>query len=113
MHVLDCEQAGFEWIDCCDAETSTVSLMRKGRDAEDALVVVCNFTPIPRHNYRVGVPRGGLWEEVLNSDAPLYGGSGQGNFGGVTAAPLPCHGRDYLLTITVPPLGMVVFKREA
>jgi 1,4-alpha-glucan branching enzyme len=112
MHVLDCDQAGFEWIDCCDSENSTVSLMRKSRDAADALVVVCNFTPVPRHNYRVGVPGGGLWEEVLNSDAPLYGGSGQGNFGGVTAAPLPCHGRDYLLNVTVPPLGMVVFKRR-
>ena len=67
---------------------------------------------MPRHNYRVGVPQGGRWEEVLNSDAPLYGGSGQGNFGGVKAAPVPCHGRDYMLTVTVPPLGMVVFKRE-
>jgi 1,4-alpha-glucan branching enzyme len=112
MHQLDCEQAGFEWIDCCDTEASVASLMRKGRAAEDALVVVCNFTPVPRHNYRVGVPRGGQWDEVLNSDAPLYGGSGQGNFGGVTAAPVPCHGRDYLLNITVPPLGMVVFKRK-
>ncbi len=112
MHQLDCNQAGFEWIDCCDTEASVASLMRKGRSAEDALVVVCNFTPVPRHNYRVGVPRGGQWDEVLNSDAPIYGGSGQGNLGGVPAAPLPCHGRDYLLNITVPPLGMVVFKRK-
>jgi 1,4-alpha-glucan branching enzyme len=71
---------------------------------------VCNFTPVPRHNYHVGVPRGGRWDEVLNSDAELYGGSGQGNFGGTEAAPLPCHGRDHLLNITLPPLAVVAFK---
>jgi 1,4-alpha-glucan branching enzyme len=112
MHVFDCNPAGFEWIDCCDAETSVLSLLRKGRTPADTVAVVCNFTPMPRHNYQIGVPRGGHWEEVLNSDAPLYGGSGQGNLGGVTAAPVPHHGREYTLTITVPPLGMVVFKNR-
>ena len=73
----------------------------------------CNFTPVPRHNYRIGVPRGGYWEEMLNSDAPLYGGSGQGNLGGVTAAPVAWHGQAYSLNITLPPLGMVVFKSPA
>jgi 1,4-alpha-glucan branching enzyme len=67
---------------------------------------------VPRHNYQIGVPQGGFWQEVLNSDAPLYGGSGQGNFGGTAAVPVPCHGRDYMLTITVPPLGLVAFKRK-
>jgi 1,4-alpha-glucan branching enzyme len=67
---------------------------------------------VPRHNYHVGAPQGGRWDEVLNSDAPLYGGSGQGNFGGANAAPVSCHGRDYMLTVTVPPLGMVVFKKR-
>jgi 1,4-alpha-glucan branching enzyme len=112
LHQLDCDPAGFEWIDCADAEGGVTSLLRKGRSAEDRLVIVCNFTPVPRHNYRVGVPQGGRWDEVLNSDAPLYGGSGQGNLGGVDTAPVSCHGRPYLLTITVPPLGMVVFKRR-
>jgi len=112
MHVLDCDPAGFEWIDCCDAETSVVSLLRKSRAADDTIAIVCNYTPVPRHNYQIGVPQGGHWQEVLNSDAPLYGGSGQGNFGGVDAAPVPCHGRDYMLTITVPPLGMVAFKHR-
>jgi 1,4-alpha-glucan branching enzyme len=112
MHQLDSDPAGFEWIDCNDAEGSVISLLRKGRGPEERLVVVCNYTPVPRHNYRVGVPQGGRWDEVLNSDAPLYGGSGQGNFGGVDTSPVPCHGRPYLLTITVPPLGMVVFKRR-
>jgi 1,4-alpha-glucan branching enzyme len=112
MHVFDCDPTGFEWVDCNDADTSVISLLRKGRSPEDALLVVCSFTPVPRHNYQVGVPEGGHWAELLNSDAPLYGGSGQGNFGGVDAAPVSCHGRPYMLTITVPPLGMVVFKRK-
>jgi 1,4-alpha-glucan branching enzyme len=112
FHELDCEPGGFEWIDCNDSEQSVISLMRKGRSPTDRMVVVCNFTPVPRHNYRVGAPQGGRWDEVLNSDAPLYGGSGQGNLGGVNAAPVSCHGRDYMLTVTVPPLGMVVFKKQ-
>jgi 1,4-alpha-glucan branching enzyme len=112
MHALDCDAAGFEWIDCCDAETSVLSLLRKSRSPNDTLAIVCNFTPVPRHNYQIGVPQGGFWQEVLNSDAPLYGGSGQGNLGGVTAVPVPCHGREYMLTLTVPPLGLVAFKRK-
>jgi 1,4-alpha-glucan branching enzyme len=67
---------------------------------------------VPRYNYQIGVPLGGHWAEVLNSDAPLYGGSGQGNFGGIHTAPVPCHGREYMLTLTVPPLGMVAFKHR-
>jgi 1,4-alpha-glucan branching enzyme len=112
LHELDADPAGFEWIDANDSEQSVVSFLRKGRRREDDLVVVLNFTPIPRHNYKVGVPDRGLWEEILNSDAPLYGGSGQGNLGGANTAPLPAHGRPYLLNVTVPPLGMVVFKRK-
>ncbi|HEY7157434.1 MAG TPA: 1,4-alpha-glucan branching protein GlgB [Gemmataceae bacterium] len=113
MYVFDGDPAGFEWIDCCDAETSVTSLLRKGRAEDDAIALVCNFTPVPRQNYQIGVPKGGFWREVLNSDVALYGGSGQGNFGGVSAAPVSCHGRDYMLTITVPPLGMVAFKKES
>jgi 1,4-alpha-glucan branching enzyme len=112
MHLLDCDQAGFEWVDCNDSDASTISLLRKTRAPEDTLLFVCNFTPVPRTDYRVGVPAGGHWDELLNSDAAIYGGSGLGNFGGVDAAPVPWHGRDHLLTITVPPLGMVVFKRR-
>jgi 1,4-alpha-glucan branching enzyme len=112
FHELDCEPGGFEWIDCNDSEQSVISLMRKGKSPAERMIVVCNFTPVPRHNYRVGAPQGGRWDEVLNSDAPLYGGSGQGNFGGANAAPVSCHGRDYMLTVTVPPLGMVVFKKR-
>jgi 1,4-alpha-glucan branching enzyme len=111
LHNLDCDAGGFEWIDANDYEASVVSFLRKGVSPEDQIVVVCNFTPITRHNYRVGVPAGGHWQEILNSDAELYGGSGQGNFGGVMAAPFPCHGRPYLINVTVPPLGMVMFQR--
>jgi 1,4-alpha-glucan branching enzyme len=113
MHQLDSDPAGFEWVDCCDSESSVISLLRKTRSPEDTLLIVCNFTPMTRTNYRVGAPFGGRWDEVLNSDAPLYAGSGQGNFGGTDAAPVPWHGKDYLLNITVPPLGMVVFKHRA
>ncbi len=112
LHQLDTDPAGFEWIDCCDWEGSTISLLRKAKDAEDCIVFACNFTPVPRQNYRMGVPQGGYWEEILNSDALMYGGSGQGNFGGVEAAPVSCHGRPYMLTITLPPLAIVAFKRR-
>ncbi len=112
LHQLDCDPAGFEWVDCCDADQSVTSYLRKGKSPDDVLLVIANFTPVPRYNYRVGVSQGGKWEEVLNSDAPLYGGSGQGNLGGVNTAPVTWHGRDYLLNLTLPPLGMVVFKYQ-
>jgi 1,4-alpha-glucan branching enzyme len=110
LHALDCDAAGFEWVDCDNAEESAVGFLRKGEVADDLLLVACNFTPVPRHNYRVGVPRGGRWDEVLNSDAPLYGGSGQGNLGGVVAEPVAWHGRPHSLSVTLPPLAILVFK---
>jgi len=111
LHELDCEAAGFEWIDCNDSESSVVTFLRRGANPEDAVLFACNFTPVPRHNYLVGAPAGGAWREVLNSDAPLYGGSGQGNMGGVQAAPVGAHGRPYALNLTLPPFGIVAFKR--
>jgi 1,4-alpha-glucan branching enzyme len=111
LHELDFDPAGFEWIDCNDSDQSTVSLMRKGRAANDVVIAACNFTPLPRHNYRVGVPNGGIWEEILNSDARDYGGSGQGNMGGVEAVPISFHNRPYSLNLVLPPLGAVFFKR--
>ena len=107
LYELDFEQAGFEWIDCNDVEHSVVSLMRKGRSPDDLLVAVCNFTPTTHSNYRIGVPQPGFWRELLNSDAGEYGGSSQGNLGGVEAAPIPLHSRPYSLTITLPPLAIV------
>jgi 1,4-alpha-glucan branching enzyme len=112
LHQYDCDSSGFEWVDCCDWQTSVVSLIRKGRKPEDVILAIFNFTPVPRHDYRVGVPRGGRWDEVLNSDAPIYGGSGQGNYGGVEAEAEPHHGREHSLNLTVPPLGVVMFKPQ-
>ena len=112
LHELDFEPAGFQWIDCNDSEQSTISLLRKGRSADDAVIVACNFTPVPRHNYRVGAPKAGFWKELLNSDAPLYGGGGQGNIGGVEASPVPFHGHPYSLNLVLPPLGLLFLKQE-
>jgi 1,4-alpha-glucan branching enzyme len=110
LHRLDCEAAGFEWIDCNDNARSTIAFLRRGGPGVAPLMFACNFTPLPQSNYRIGVPMGGHWREILNSDATLYGGSGLGNYGGVDAAPLPFHGRPQSLTITLPPLGIVGFQ---
>jgi len=112
LYESDFEQHGFEWIDCCDTEQSVVSLLRRGRSEDDIIVAVFNFTPEPRYNYQIGVPAKGYWREVLNSDSPSYWGSGQGNMGGVESAPIPLHGRRHSLTLTLPPLGALFFKRE-
>ncbi|MEW6166148.1 MAG: 1,4-alpha-glucan branching protein GlgB [Pseudomonadota bacterium] len=112
LHRRDFSSDGFEWIDVHDSERSVLSFLRKADEPKDTIVAVCNFTPVPRHNYRIGVPAGGYWREILNSDAPLYGGSGQGNLGGVDAAPVSMHGRYHSLTLTLPPLAIVCFKPE-
>ncbi len=110
LHELDCEADGFSWIDCNDEKQSTLSYLRRGRSSSEALLVACNFTPVPRHNHRIGVPFGGEWKEVLNSDAPLYGGSGQGSLGGVRSTPVSSHGHSNSIVITLPPLAVSVFK---
>jgi 1,4-alpha-glucan branching enzyme len=112
LHEAEFLPEGFEWIDCGDTDQSIVSLIRKGRSTPGIVVAVFNFTPVPRHGYLVGVPRGGLWKEVLNSDAIEYGGSGQGNFGGVEAASQPRHGRPCSLRLALPPLAGVFFKSD-
>jgi 1,4-alpha-glucan branching enzyme len=110
LYSKDCSPEGFEWIDCNDAEGSTTSFLRRGGADDATIVVACNYTPVPRHDYRLGVPHGGYWQEILNGDAPLYGGSGQGNSGGVDAVAVPVHGRPWSLRITLPPLAIVVFR---
>jgi 1,4-alpha-glucan branching enzyme len=112
LHQLDFDPAGFEWIDCNDSLHSVLSLIRKGRSEADNLIILCNFTPVPRYNYRVGVPRPGYWQEILNSDAKEYGGSGHGNMGGIETSPIPYHGRPCSLNLTLPPLGAIFLKRE-
>jgi 1,4-alpha-glucan branching enzyme len=111
LHELDFSPDGFEWIDCCDSENSVVSLMRKAKDGR-TVIVALNYTPLPRYNYAIGVPHGGHWREMLNSDAEIYGGSGQGNMGGVDAAPIPLHGRKWSVNLTLPPLGAVFLVNE-
>jgi len=110
LYELDFSINGFEWIDFYDWEDSVISFIRKGKHTHEMILVVCNFNPIPRYNYRVGVPRGGFWKEVLNSDSELYGGSNMGNSGGVEAAWVPSHGRSHSISFTLPPLGVLFFK---
>jgi len=110
LYELDCEPAGFAWIDCNDNEQSTLCYLRRAASTRELIVVACNFTPVPRAGFRIGVPHAGRWRELLNSDAPLYGGSGQGNLGGVDAEPRAWHGHAHSIAITLPPLAVVVFK---
>jgi len=113
LHQLDSEAAGFEWIDANDSEQSVLTFLRKGAAGADPILVACNLTPVVRLDYRVGVPHAGRWQEVLNSDAREYGGSGQGNMGGLIAEPIPAHGRPASLNLRLPPLGVVFFKGSA
>jgi len=106
----DFSPEGFEWIDCGDIDHSIVSFLRKGKDWHDALLFVCNFTPQVHENYSIGVPFDTFYEEVLNSDSELYGGSNIGNYGGIYAEQKGCHGRPYSVSISVPPLAIVVLR---
>jgi len=112
LHESDSDGGGFEWIDANDSQNSVVSFIRKARSNDDVILVLCNFTPLPRPNYLVGVPRGGLWHEVLNADAALYGGSGWGNLGGLEALPISMHARPRALNVTLPPLSCLFFKSQ-
>ena len=96
---------GFEWVDANDDDNSVYTFLRKGETPEEVVLVVFNCTPVPRHDYRVGVPFGGLWREILNTDAGAFGGSGMGNLGAVTAEEIPCHARPASLRLTLPPLA--------
>jgi 1,4-alpha-glucan branching enzyme len=110
LHRRDFDPGGFDWIDCTDVENSAVSFLRRGEEGDPLVLAVFNFTPVPRHNYQIGVPLGGEWREVANSDAGLYGGSGQGNLGGVQASPVNHHGHAWTLNLVLPPLGAVFFR---
>ncbi len=110
MHEVDFNNRGFEWIDFSDYERSIVSFIRKAKDPHDFLVFVFNFTPVPRYNYRVGVPKWGLYREIFNSDSELYWGSNMGNLGGRHTEPIPWHGRPCSLSLNLPPLGALVLK---
>jgi 1,4-alpha-glucan branching enzyme len=110
LYEVDDTYSGFEWIDLQDADSSVLSFVRFAQDREDFIVFVCNFTPVPRHGYRVGVPKAGLYREILNTDAEMFGGSNLGNGGAVLADAIKFHGRPASLRVTLPPLAVVAFK---
>jgi 1,4-alpha-glucan branching enzyme len=112
MHAGDCSPDGFRWIDGSDADGSVLCFLRRGPNPADDVLVVCNFTPVARTDYRVGVPHSGRWHELLNSDATPYGGSGQGNGGGPAAVPIPWHGCAHSVSLTLPPLGILFLQRQ-
>jgi 1,4-alpha-glucan branching enzyme len=112
LHQCDFNPDGFRWIDCDDNENSVLSLVRFAKDRRDFVVMVFNFTPVPRGDYRIGVPEPGWYDELLNSDAALYGGSNCGNGGGVHSEPIADHGFDQSLRLLVPPLGCLLLKRR-
>jgi 1,4-alpha-glucan branching enzyme len=113
LHAHDSEPRGFAWVDCQDAGQSVFAWLRFGNDPHDCVLAVANFTPVPRHGYRLGVPRGGRWDEVLNTDAGHYGGAGMGNFGGVEAESTGSHGRSHSLVLTLPPLAVLLLRPAA
>jgi 1,4-alpha-glucan branching enzyme len=112
LYELDFDAAGFEWVDFHDAQNSIISFVRKPKAEGRTVLVVCNFTPLPRLNYRVGVPRSGYWREALNSDGTCYGGSGVGNSGGVHSEAHEAHGRPCSLCLNLPPLGVLMLESE-
>ncbi len=108
----DFDPVGFEWIDANDADNSIVSFIRYSRERHESLIFVCNFTPVPRQQYRIGVPHAGFYVEIMNTDSALYGGSNMGNLGGVNSEPMPMHGRPHSVSLTLPPLAAVVLRAE-
>jgi len=112
LYEVDFHYSGFEWIDFHDANNSVIAFLRRGADPADVVLFCCNFTPVSRENYRFGVPEEGLYEEILNSDSELFGGSNMGNSGMVSTQAHPIHGRSYSLSVMLPPLGIVAFRKR-
>jgi 1,4-alpha-glucan branching enzyme len=112
LHEVDFHYSGFDWIDFQDAASSIISFDRKSADGRDTVTTVFNFTPVPRIGYRVGVREPGMYAEIFNSDAARYGGSNMGNYGEVTSDAISSHGRDHSLSVTLPPLGALYFRKK-
>jgi 1,4-alpha-glucan branching enzyme len=110
LHELDFDGRGFEWIDCHNWQDSVLAFVRRANDPADFVVACLNFTPVPRHGYRLGVPQGGAYDEVFNSDSAFYGGGNVGNASPLHAAAQPHHDRSHSVTLTLPPLGAVILK---
>ena len=111
LYQCDFTPEGWRWIDADDSDDSVLTYMRFCKNSEDPVVIACNFTPVPRRGYRVGVPQEGHWRELLNSNAAIYGGTDEGNLGGRYTETIACHGFKNSLLLDLPPLAMVVFKR--
>ncbi len=112
LHEADFDWSGFEWIDFSDTDNSVIVYLRKTPASDASVVCVCNLTPVPRHGYRIGVPKAGQYRELINTDAFVYGGSNVGNFGGVHSTPIPLHNLPHSLTLTLPPLAVLLLKCE-
>lgn len=112
LYEVDFQYTGFEWVDFRDSESSVIAFMRYANKGEDPLMFCCNFTPVPREHYRLGVAEGGLYDEILNTDSELFGGSNMGNGGVVVSKPVASHGRPHSISITLPPLAVVVFRKR-
>jgi len=110
LHEKDFDKDGFEWGDFHDADNSIISYLRRAETSEEVILAVCNFTPVPREDYLLGVPHGGTWYELINSDGEFYGGTSVGNQGQAKAEAIPTQGRPYRLSLTLPPLGILLFK---
>jgi len=110
LHALDADERGFHWIIGDDRDNSVFAFLRTGRDADPPVLVICNFTPVPRHGYRLGAPRQGPWREILNTDAPDYAGSGVANAAAIEASSPPSHGQPFSLELTLPPLATIVLR---
>ena len=110
LHSSDCSQQGFDWIDCADAQHSVIAFQRRSSVNDEHMVIVCNFTPVVRDGYRIGVPRSGTWTELLNSDASDYAGSGVGHDGAVRTTGVPNHGQPDSIDLRLPPLSVLAFK---
>ncbi|MCL4401160.1 MAG: 1,4-alpha-glucan branching protein GlgB [Acidobacteria bacterium] len=111
LYQVDFHHTGFEWVDFHDVENSIISFIRRGKDPADFLLFACNFTPVPRAGYEIGVPEQGFYQEVLNTDAELFGGSNMGNGGAVSSRPVPKHGRPFSISVVLPPLSVIAFRR--
>jgi 1,4-alpha-glucan branching enzyme len=112
LYQVDFSHTGFEWIDISDIDQSVIAFLRRAVDPSDYLVFACNFTPLPRGGYKIGVPAGGFYREILNSDSEQFGGSNVGNLGGVTALQKEHHGRPFSITVTLPPMAVLAFQPE-
>jgi 1,4-alpha-glucan branching enzyme len=112
LYQVDFHYSGFEWVDFHDSENSVISFLRRAEDPTDFLLICCNFTPVPRQGYEIGVPEEGFYEEVLNTDSELFGGSNIGNGGLVSTRRKPCHNRPNSIAVTLPPLAVVVFRKR-